>query len=219
MLEGLLSRYGSWIREIIVVDDHSTDGSPEAVRKWMARSPKVRLIEKGPPSGPGAALKIGLAAVGEESPWVLSMDSDFVECLSDVEALLAKAGEGVDGVIGSRFAGGARLSGYPLSKRVANRAFHKLARWIFRFSHQDLTNNFKLYRRAVFAALPLESDGFAINAETGLFPVVAGFRIAEAPVRWIQRKSGRSHFRLWKEGTGYAGVLWRAWKLRGRGRV
>ena len=214
VLGGLLARYGRWIHEILVIDDDSTDGTPEIVTQWMEQSSKVRLIRKGPPSGPGAALKVGLQAVDPSAAWILSMDSDFEQSLPDVQGLIDKAGEGYEGVIGSRFIGGARLTGYPVLKRFANRTFHKIAQGLFGILQEDLTNNFKLYRREVFDSLDLCSNGFAVNAETGLYPIVAGFRIAEAPVRWIQRTGGRSHFHIWKEGAGYARVLWRAWQWR-----
>ena len=59
MIGGLLRDYRDELLEIIVVNDSSTDRTSDIARGWMGRDSKVRLIEKGPPSGAGTALKTG----------------------------------------------------------------------------------------------------------------------------------------------------------------
>jgi hypothetical protein len=105
------------------------------------------------------------------------------------------------------------LLNYPFNKIVANRAFHVLARLMFWGVFRDMTNNLKLFRREVLEKLELTQPGFAINAETGLMPLLMGFRVKEVPISWINRtqNQGISSFKLVKVGGGYWEVLIRLW--------
>lgn len=210
MVEGVLSSYRDKIMEIIVVDDSSTDRTSAIVEAIAARDKKVRLVKKGAPSGVGYAIKTGFASVGAGAEYVLTMDSDFLDSIGEIGRLFDKIDSGqYDGVIGSRFTKGGRIENYPLPKRFMNRTFHIIVRILFGIKQKDLTNNFKLYKTKIIRELPWRSNDFAINAETGIFPILAGYNIAEAPVSWIGRKEdmGKSKFRLFKVGAGYVKVI------------
>jgi dolichol-phosphate mannosyltransferase len=210
MLEGLLRAYDREILETIVVDDASTDGTAEIARNWAQRNPKVRLIQRTPPCGVGRALRVAFAAIHPRAEYALSMDSDFVENIDQVRALIDAVQKGdCDGVIGSRFVKGGKIVRYPMLKRAMNRLFHHVVKALFRIKQHDLTNNFKLYRANIFRSLPWQSDGFAMNAETGLLPILAGYKLIEVPVVWVDRdpQMGRSKFGLLKHGGGYLRVI------------
>jgi hypothetical protein len=78
---------------------------------------------------------------------------------------------------------------------------------------RDLTNNLKLMRREVVERLDLRQPGFAVNAETGLQPLLMGYAIKEVPIAWINRTPdmGTSSFRLLRVGGGYWQTLWHLW--------
>lgn len=213
MLEGLLANYDQEILEIMVVDDASKDRTAEIVEDWSKRTPKVVLIKRTPPCGVGRALKAGFARINPKAECVLSMDSDFVENIGQVRAMIAAFDQQkCDGVIGSRFVKGGRVVGYPFPKLLMNRLFHLVVKIMFRIKQNDLTNNFKLYRATIFQSMPWKSDGFAMNAETGLLPILFGYQIVEVPVVWVDRspQMGRSKFGLLKHGTGYIQVIFHA---------
>jgi hypothetical protein len=96
---------------------------------------------------------------------------------------------------------------------IANRGFHLLARIVLRGSFRDLTNNLKLMRRKVLDQLDLIETGFAVNAETGLQPLLLGYNVKEVPISWINRTPdmGTSSFRLARVSGGYWRVLYRLW--------
>jgi hypothetical protein len=60
--------------------------------------------------------------------------------------------------------------------------------------------------------VPWKSEGFAMNAETGLLPILFGYQIVEVPVVWVDRspQMGRSKFGLLKHGGGYIQVIFHA---------
>lgn len=157
----------------------------------------------------GRALKTGYAAVDKKAEYILSMDSDFIYNIPQVARLIEEVEKGYDGVIGSRYTKGGELTNYPFPKKVANRLFHLIAGILFNIKCKDLSNNFKLYKKEIFQKLPYSSDDFAMNAETGILPIMRGYRIKEVPVSWIGRSSemGMSKFKIWKYGAGYIRVL------------
>jgi dolichol-phosphate mannosyltransferase len=216
MLKGLLEKYNREILEILVVDDGSTDRTAIIVQDWAKQSRKVRLITRTPPCGVGRALKTGFSNISSEAEYALTMDSDFVENIDQVRALIDQMEKGnSDGVIGSRFVEGGKVVRYPQLKRLMNRLFHVVVKVLFRVKQNDLTNNFKLYQAQIFRSLPWQSNGFAMNAETGLLPVLAGYKLVEVPVVWVDRGSemGQSKFGLLKHGAGYIGVILHALKF------
>jgi len=210
MLRGLLETYDREILEIIVVDDASQDRTSEIVADWAKRNPKVRLIQRTPPCGVGRALKTGFANISPGAEFALTMDSDFVENMNQVRLLIDAVEKGnCDGVIGSRFVEGGKVVRYPLLKRAMNRLFHGVVKMLFRVKQHDVTNNFKLYRADIFRRLPWRSNDFAMNAETGLLPILFGYRLIEVPVVWVDRdpEMGKSKFDLLKHGGGYLRVI------------
>ena len=76
-----------------------------------------------------------------------------------------------------------------------------------------MTNNLKLIRKEVVEELQLKQPGFAVNAETGLQPLVMGYSVKAVPISWINRTPdmGTSSFRLAKVGGGYWRVLLHLW--------
>jgi dolichol-phosphate mannosyltransferase len=220
LIEGLRALYGEYIHEIIAVDDNSTDDTRKVIEGLAAEDARVKLIARTPPNGVGRALADGYrAATGQ---WVLSMDCDFQHLLPEIRDLFDAAAEGFDVVVGSRFSRHSVLLNYPFRKIVANRGFHVLAQLVLRRRFRDLTNNLKLMRREVAAHLLFTQAGFAVNAETGLQPILMGCEAKEVPISWINRTPamGMSSFRLARAGGGYARVLLHAWlkAALGRGR-
>jgi dolichol-phosphate mannosyltransferase len=210
MVDALLDHYDDEVLEVIAVDDASTDHTSGVVESKMKRSNKVRLIRKGPPAGVGYAIRAGFRAVNPKADYVLTMDSDFLENINDVGAMIREIEtEHLDGVIGSRFTEGGRLVGYPSDKKLMNRGWHFMVRALFGIKQKDLTNNFKLFKADIVRKIPWKSGGFSMNAETGILPIIFGYKVGEVPVAWISRSAhmGKSKFKLFKVGWGYVEAM------------
>jgi glycosyltransferase involved in cell wall biosynthesis len=188
--------------------------SRSVINQLARHDPRIKPIHRTPPNGVGRAIADGLrAATGE---YVLSLDCDFYHLLPEIRDLFDGIAEGYDVAVGSRFSRHSVLLNYPLMKIVANRAFHMLARLVLIARFRDLTNNLKLMRREVVRDLLLREPGFAVNAETGLQPLLMGYRTKEVPISWIGRgvDMGVSSFRVLRVGGGYWRVLYRLLQLR-----
>lgn len=214
LVRGLNAYYREYLHEIVLVDDNSTDSTAAVIARLAQEDAVIKPVYRTPPNGVGRAIADGLrAATGR---YVLTMDSDFQHLLPEFEDLFDKAATGVDVVIGSRFSRYSVLLNYPFQKIVANRGFHALAQLVLRRRFRDVTNNLKLMKKEVVDRLDLQEPGFAVNAETGLQPMLMGCSVAEVPISWINRDAsmGTSSFRLAKVGGGYWRVLLRVWRKR-----
>ncbi len=216
LVETMLGMYGSYIHEIVIVDDNSTDGTAQIAGTMARTEPRVKLIRRNPPGGVGRALRDGYAAASGK--YILSIDCDFVAIASEFEGLFEAVAKGYDGAIGSRFSSESALVHYPFFKILCNRGYHLMLNLLLGKQVRDISNNLKLYRAEILKDLDIEANGFAANAETGLKPVLLHYRIREVPTSWINRTPdmGRSSFSLLKVGPEYLGVLlrttWRYWR-------
>jgi SAM-dependent methyltransferase len=207
----ILALYGEYIHEIIPVNDGSTDRTGEVITALGAKDDRVKPLHRTRPNGVGLAIADGLAAANGR--YVLTMDCDFQHLLPEFRDLLDGAAEGYDVVIGSRFSRHSVLLNYPFMKILANRAFHAIAVVLFGRRIRDVTNNLKIMRREVVQDLRLRQAGFAVNAETGLQPILLGYTIKQVAISWINRTPGMgvSSFRLANVGGGYWKVLVGLW--------
>jgi len=144
------------------------------------------------------------------------MDSDFIMCVPEIALLMAEFEKGYDGTIGSRFMQGSQLSGYSIVRRIVNRGFHLAVKVLFNIKCKDLSNNFKLYRKELFQKLPYLSNDFAMNAETGILPIIYGYKIKEVPVSWVGRNKhmGKTKFSILKYGPSYVKVIFNLMRKR-----
>jgi SAM-dependent methyltransferase len=205
---GILRYYRDYVYEILIVNDNSTDRTAEVTGEIARREPLVKLIDRKPPAGVGNALREGYAEAS--GAYIFSMDSDFEKILPEIRDLFDAIAEGYDGAVGSRFTHESIMVNYPFGKAVLNRVFHVIAQAALLRRFHDISNNLKLYRAGILKSMEIHQNHFAANAETGLKPIVAGYRIKEVPVSWINRtlEMGSSSFRVLRVGPNYVLALW-----------
>lgn len=208
LVYGLLTYYDSYIHEILIVDDNSSDRTAEVTLAIAKGEPRVKLLRRRPPNGVGRALRDGYAAAS--GSYILTMDSDFAQIIPEIRDLFKAVAEGYDGAIGSRFTHESIMVNYPFLKIVLNRLFHLLAQVVLRRRFHDISNNLKFFRADILKNIEIRQDHFAANAETGLKPLLLGYRVKEVPVSWINRtlEMGTSSFRILRVGPNYALALW-----------
>lgn len=197
---------GSIPHEIVVVNDHSDDGTPEELAALEREFPTLRHIDNRNGGGYGLAVRAGLDVFrGDRVAIVMADGSDDPE---DVVKFYRKMDEGFDCVFGTRFARGAKLVDYPKHKLVLNRLANQFIKMLFRLPVNDVTNAFKCYRRSVIAGVqPILAHHFNLTVELPLKAIIRGYSYAEVPNAWYNRKEGLSKLRIREMGSRYLFII------------
>ncbi len=207
--------------EILVVDDHSPDGTADAVRELAADDPRVHLIERAGKLGLGSAYVAGFRYALErtEVDLVIQMDADFSHDPGEIAALIEAARE-ADLVLGSRYVCGVTVVNWPLRRLFLSYGANVYTRLITGLPFRDATGGFKCFRREVLQALDwdhVRSDGYSFQIETTYLAWRRGFAIREIPIVFTDRRVGVSKmnrrivweaiFLVWR--LGFSGLLHR----------
>jgi len=193
--------------EILVINDGSTDGTEDMLKKLAMQIPTLRYVNNPPPNGIGLAIRRGLSLFkGDNVAIVMADGSDSPDDL--VAFFRTQQNDHLDCVFGSRFARGAKISGYPWPKRLLNRFGNKLIQVLFGLSYNDVTNAFKLYSRHTIEGLqPLLSHHFNITIELPLKAIIRSYRYTVLPNHWYGRKNGVSKLRIKEMGSRYMFIV------------
>jgi dolichol-phosphate mannosyltransferase len=186
-------------KEILVVDDGSTDGTNELLRAEVEkRQPEVRLITRERNEGKGAAIRAGLADARGE--YVIIQDGDLEYDPQDyVPMLLAARRQGVDVVYGTRF-----THGWPLHMRWPNRAANfilsRMVRALYGAPLTDEATCYKLFKRDVLLSLPLVCRRFEFCPEVTAKTLRRGHRVVEVPIHYVSRSLNEGKKIRWTDG-------------------
>jgi glycosyltransferase involved in cell wall biosynthesis len=182
VVSGLL---GNGADDVVVVDNGSTDSTPDA-----ARAAGARVVYEAR-RGYGSACLAGIAAL-EETDIVVFADGDGCDDPCDLPSLVSPIERGeADMVIGSRLTGRADVGALPIHSRVGNRIAGIMLRLIYGQRATDL-GPFRAIRFASLLALEMSDTGFGWTAEMQAKAALAGLRVLEVPVHYRKRSAGKS---------------------------
>jgi glycosyltransferase involved in cell wall biosynthesis len=184
--EAALEAYGGDY-EILIVDDASTDRSPEMVHRRAAADPRIRMLRHEVNRKLGATLRTGYAAATKDL--VLYMDADLPfdphDMIRAIRALEVTRADVVAGYRLDRTAEGFR-------RTVYSYFYNTLIGLLFGWPHRDINFSFKLMRREVLEAIELRSEGSLIDAELIVKAKNLGFVIQQLGLDYFPRTRGRS---------------------------
>jgi dolichol-phosphate mannosyltransferase len=199
---------------VLVVDDGSPDGTGALVGELAAAEPRVGLLSRAGKQGLGSAYIAGFRrALAEGAEFIFEMDADFSHDPRYLPELLAAAEAGADLVIGSRYVRGGGTTDWGLARRFISRGGNIYAGIILGLPVADATGGFRCYRRRALAGVDLgkvRSNGYAFQIEMAYRTLKAGFRIAEVPIIFPDRRVGQSKM----SRRIVAEALVNVWKLR-----
>ncbi len=176
------------IHEVIIVDDCSTDGSRAIIETLVAADPRLVLLLHDSNRGKGAALRTGISnATGDV---VVIQDADLEYDPREYPALLQPIADGkADVVFGSRFMGAGAHRVVFFWHMVANRMLTLLSNIFTNINLTDMETCYKMFRREVIQAIPIEENRFGFEPEITAKVSQMGCRIYEIGISY----SGRTY--------------------------
>lgn len=204
--------------DILVVDDHSPDGTGA----WVAQQQqsesqanrsqgRLHLVERAGKLGLGTATLAAMRfAIEHEYDWMLNLDADFSHDPKYLPAILAVRDQ-ADIVIGSRYVAGGGVRHWPLSRRLSSACVNLAARWLLWLKPRDCSGAYRAWRVELLRRMPLDSivsRGYAFQEESLWHARRAGARMMEVPIVFGDREQGQSKINA-REAWAAVGILLR----------
>jgi dolichol-phosphate mannosyltransferase len=181
---------------VLVVDDASPDGTGAIADRLAAAHGDVEVLHRPRKEGLGPAYIAGFDhALARGAGYVVEMDADLSHDPAHLPALLARARNGVDVVLGSRYVPGGGVRDWGLLRRIVSRGGCRYASAVLGVEVRDLTSGFKCFRAEALRAVgyrSVRSRGYAFQVELTYRALRQGRSVAEVPIVFRERREGRS---------------------------
>jgi len=194
--------------ELIVVDDGSTDGTREVLKRESGKIDHLLLQDRN--QGKGAAVKAGFAVATGDVVIIQDADleydpDDYTELLKPIERA------GADLVLGSRLTGARPQRAYYYWHYLGNRFITFIARVLYNTTLSDIYTCYKVFKREQLVGLDVKSNGFEFDAELLAILLKRHLVVYEVPISYFGRSYSEGKKIKWYHT---AGVIWNLVKYR-----
>ncbi len=193
-------------KQVIVVDDGSTDETPRVLEEWAHRDGVQIVRQKN--RGKGAAIRAAIPLL--DGDIAVIQDADMEYDPAEVPELIEPIRRGAaDVVFGSRLSGGRPQRAYLFWHLLGNRFLSLLTSVLYNTTLSDMETGYKAFRTDVLRSLDLREDDFAIEPEITAKVCKRGLRVYELPISYYGRTYAEGKKITWRDGFKAIAVLFR----------
>lgn len=197
-------------RELVIVDDCSTDGTTDILQRLAEGFPQIRLFRHERNSGKGAAVRTAIEkATGD---FAIIQDADLEYDPSEYPRLLKPLLDGhADAVFGSRYMAGEQTRILPFWHSMINKGLTLVSNMFCNLKLTDMETCYKVFRTDLLKSIPIRSNRFGFEPEVVMKSAKRKFRIYEVPISYHGRTYEEGKKIGWKDGLKALGVILHFW--------
>ena len=197
-----------FMKEIIIIDDYSTDGTQDVLKKYEGQD-NIQVLYHERNKGKGAALRTGFSKA--QGDIIIIQDADLEYDPVDYGILLAPILDGrADVVYGSRFQGGTHRVLF-FWHYLGNKFLTTLSNMFTNLNLTDMETGYKVFTKKVNDTLTLKCNRFGFEPEFTAKVAKNKFRIYEVPISYSGRDYSEGKKITWKDGFA---AIWYICKCR-----
>jgi glycosyltransferase involved in cell wall biosynthesis len=199
-------------RELVIIDDWSTDGTFDILQRLAREFPQIRLYRHPKNAGKGAAVRSAIEkASGDFS---LIQDADLEYDPAEYPKLLRPLLDGhADAVFGSRYMAGEQTRVLPFWHSMINKGLTLISNMFCNLKLTDMETCYKVFRTDLLKSIPIRSDRFGFEPEIVMKSAKRKFRIYEVPISYHGRTYEEGKKIGWKDGLKALGVILKFWLI------
>src|SRR5689334_8307768 len=199
-------------RELVIVDDCSTDGTYDILERLAEAFPQIRLYRHERNSGKGAAVRTAIGKANGD--FSLIQDADLEYDPSEYPRLLRPLLDGhADAVFGSRYMAGSQTRVLLFWHSMINKFLTVVSNMFCNLNLTDMETCYKVFRTDLLKSIPIRSDRFGFEPEIVMKSAKRKFRIYEVPISYHGRTYEEGKKIGWKDGLKALGVILKFWVI------
>jgi glycosyltransferase involved in cell wall biosynthesis len=199
-------------RELVVVDDRSTDGTWDILQRLAGETPEIRLFRHPVNRGKGAGVRTAIEKASGD--FALVQDADLEYDPSEYPRLLRPLLDGrADAVFGSRYMAGEQSRVLPFWHSMINKGLTLVSNMFCNLNLTDMETCYKVFRTDLLKSIPIRSDRFGFEPEIVMKSAKRKLRIYEVPISYHGRTYEEGKKIGWWDGVKALGVILRFWMV------
>src|SRR5580692_11200140 len=197
-------------RELVIVDDCSTDGTSDILARLAASEPQIRLHRHEVNQGKGAAVRTAIE--NAQGDFCLVQDADLEYDPAEYMKLLRPLLDGhADAVFGSRYLAGEQSRVLPFWHSMINKYLTLVSNMFSNLNVTDMETCYKVFRTDLLKSIPIRSNRFGFEPEITMKTSKRKLRVYEVPISYHGRTYEEGKKIGWKDGVKALGVILHFW--------